>query len=167
MSLFSDPLMTLLPPLLLIPIIIFFGESRKNLREASILIAASILFIMNIFLYQQFLAGQLIQSQTFTVFNGLTLFLKAEPIGIVFGLLASFLWIVTTIYSIGYMRGHHEKNQTRFYVCFAIAIACVMAAAYSGNLLTLFIAYEAITLSTFPLVTHAGDAKAKRAILES
>jgi multicomponent Na+:H+ antiporter subunit D len=163
MSLFSDPLMTLLPPLLLIPIIIFFGEGRKNLREASILIAASILFIINIFLYQQFLAGQLIQSQTFTVFNGLTLFLKAEPIGIVFGLLASFLWIVTTIYSIGYMRGHHEKNQTRFYVCFAIAIACVMAAAYSGNLLTLFIAYEAITLSTFPLVTHAGDAKAKRA----
>jgi intracellular septation protein A len=77
MSLFSDPLMTLLPPLLLIPIIIFFGESRKNLREASILIAASILFIINIFLYQQFLAGQLIQSQTFTVFNGLTLFLKA------------------------------------------------------------------------------------------
>jgi multicomponent Na+:H+ antiporter subunit D len=163
MSLILDPIITLLPPLLLIPFIIFFGERRKNLREASILIAASILFLINIFLYQQFLSGQLLQSQTFVIFNGLTLFLEAEPIGIVFGLLASFLWIVTTIYSIGYMRGHHEKNQTRFYTCFAIAIACVMAAAYSGNLLTLFIAYEAITLSTFPLVTHAGDAKAKRA----
>ena len=163
MSLVLDPIITLLPPLLLIPFVIFFGERRKNLREASILIAASILFLINIFLYQQFLSGHLLQSQTFVIFNGLTLFLKAEPIGIVFGLLASFLWIVTTIYSIGYMRGHHEKNQTRFYTCFAIAIACVMAAAYSGNLLTLFIAYEAITLSTFPLVTHAGDAKAKRA----
>jgi multicomponent Na+:H+ antiporter subunit D len=163
MSVIIDPIITLLPPLLVIPFIIFFGERHKNLREASILIAASLLFITNVFLYQQFLAGQILQSQSLVLFNGLELFLKAEPIGIVFGLLASFLWIVTTIYSIGYMRGHKEQNQTRFYTCFAIAIACVMAAAYSGNLLTLFVAYEAITLSTFPLVTHAGNAKAKRA----
>jgi len=163
MSLALNPIITLLPPIFLIPLIIFFGDKQKNLREASILIAACILFAINIFLYQQFLLGQPLQSQTFVIFGSLTLFLKAEPIGIIFGLLASFLWIVTTVYSIGYMRGHHETHQTRFYTCFAIAIACVMAAAYSGNLLTLFIAYEAITLSTFPLVTHSGDAQAKRA----
>jgi len=89
--------------------------------------------------------------------------LSAEPIGVLFGLLASFLWVVTTVYSIGYMRGHNEKNQTRFYVCFALAIACVMGAAYADNLLTLFVAYEAITLSTFPLVTHAGNDASKKA----
>ena len=89
--------------------------------------------------------------------------LSAEPMGVIFGLLASFLWVVTTVYSIGYMRGHHEINQTRFYTCFAVAIAAVMAAAYADNLLTLFVAYEVITISTFPLVTHAGGESARKA----
>jgi multicomponent Na+:H+ antiporter subunit D len=158
-----NPLYALLPPLLVIPFIIFFGERHRNLRESSILIAGVALLFVNYEIYQGFIAGQLFVSHRFDIFQGLTLTLSAEPIGILFALLASFLWIVTTVYSIGYMRGHKEKNQTRFYTCFAIAIAGVMAAAYADNLLTLFIAYEVITLSTFPLVTHAGTEQAKRA----
>jgi multicomponent Na+:H+ antiporter subunit D len=68
------------------------------------------------------------------------------------------LWIVNSIYSIGYMRGNKEKHQTRFYVCFAIAIAAAMGIAFSANLLTLFLFYEILTLSTYPLVAHKGDA---------
>ena len=60
------------------------------------------------------------------------------------------------------MRGHEEKNQTRFYTCFAIAIGCVMGIAFADNLFTLFIFYEVLTLSTYPLVTHAGTEKAKQ-----
>lgn len=158
-----NPLYTLLPPLLVIPFIILLGERYKNLREASIFLAGIALLLINVSIYQDFLSGKLIESESVEIFQGLTLQLSAEPVGILFALLASFLWIVTTLYSIGYMRGHGEENQTRFYTCFAIAIASVMAAAYADNLLTLFIAYEAITLSTFPLVTHAGTDKAKRA----
>ncbi len=73
-----------------------------------------------------------------------------------FGLVASGLWIVTTFYSIGYMRGHHEQHQTRFYICFAIAISGALGVAFAANVFTLFVFYELITLSTFPLVTHAG-----------
>ena len=80
-----------------------------------------------------------------------------------FALVASFLWIVTTIYSIGYMRGHGESNQTRFYACFAIAIASAIGVAFAANLLTLFVFYEALTLSTYPLVTHSGTDEARRA----
>ena len=152
----TNPLWTVLIPLLAIPFIIFFGERRNNAREACIFIAGGLLLLLNIALYQQFMAGQSLQSASYSLFDGIDLYLKAEPLGVLFALLASFLWIVTTLYSIGYMRGHNEKHQTRFYVCFAIAIAAVMAAAYAGNLLTLFVAYEVITLSTFPLVTHAG-----------
>jgi multicomponent Na+:H+ antiporter subunit D len=158
-----SPLITLLPPLLVIPFIIFFGERHRNLRELSIFIASGALFIINLMLLQQYNAGTTESSPSIVLFEVLSLSLNVEPLGLMFGLLASFLWIVTTLYSIGYMRGHNEKNQTRFYVCFAIAIASVMAAAYAENLLTLFVAYEAITLSTFPLVTHAGTEKAKRA----
>ncbi|MEO0442935.1 MAG: proton-conducting transporter membrane subunit [Pseudomonadota bacterium] len=158
-----NPLMALLPPLLLIPFIIVFGEKQRNLREASIVIAGGILFWLNLLILQDYTAGQRLASERFVLFNELSIYLNAEPLGILFALLASFLWIVTTLYSIGYMRAHGEKNQTRFYLCFALAIAAVMAAAYAGNLFTLFIAYEVITLSTFPLVTHAGTEKARRA----
>ena len=86
-----------------------------------------------------------------------------EPLGLLFALLASGLWIATSVYSIGYMRSHGEQHQTRFYVCFAIAISAVMGIAFARNLLTLFLFYEVLTLSTYPLVTHHGTEAARRA----
>ncbi len=61
------------------------------------------------------------------------------------------------------MRANRERHQTRFYVCFAIALASTMGVAFAGNLITLFIFYEALTLSTYPLVTHSGSQEAMRA----
>ncbi len=88
---------------------------------------------------------------------GLEIAFKVEPLGMLFGALASGLWIVNSVYSIGYMRGNNEKNQTRFYICFAIAISAAIGVAFSANLLTLFIFYEVLTISTYPLVAHKGD----------
>ena len=88
---------------------------------------------------------------------------KVEPLGMLFALVASGLWIVTSFYAIGYMRGHDEQNQTRFFVCFALAISGALGVAFAANVFTLFVFYEAITLSTYPLVTHHGTEKAKRA----
>ena len=158
-----NPLWAMVPPLLVIPFIVFFGERRRNLREASIVIAGIVLLAINDRIYSALVAGHTVESGELSILANFSLRFSAEPMGVLFGLLASFLWIVTTVYSIGYMRGHNEKNQTRFYVCFALAIACVMGAAYADNLLTLFVAYEAITLSTFPLVTHAGNDASKKA----
>lgn len=173
----NNPLLTLLPPLLVIPFILLFGERQRNLREASILIAGVVLFIINLpLLIASQLAGNgsssealsesqssVLSSPSHTIFGDLTLQLSTEPLGALFATLASLLWIVTTIYSIGYMRSHNEPHQTRFYLCFALAITAVMAAAHAGNLFTLFVAYEVITLSTIPLVTHAGTDAARRA----
>ena len=58
------------------------------------------------------------------------------------------------------MRGHNEKNQTRFYFYFAISLASALGVAFSGNMLTLFFAYELLTLCTYPLVTHSGKPEA-------
>ena len=157
-----NPLWTLLPPLLVIPFILYFGEARKNLREGAIIVAGIILLLLNVKIYNDFTGGEIAQSGSFPILADYSLKLSVEPMGVTFALLASFLWIITTIYSIGYMRGHHEENQTRFYTCFAIAISAVMAAAYADNLVTLFVAYEVLTLSTYPLVTHAGNADAKK-----
>ena len=83
--------------------------------------------------------------------------LAAQWLGMLFAALASALWIVNSVYSIGYMRGNNEKNQTRFYVFFAVSLAATMGIAFSANLLTLFLCYEILTLSTYPLVSHKGS----------
>jgi len=72
------------------------------------------------------------------------------------------LWLITSLYAIGYMRSHHEQNQTRFYAMFAISIGSTLGAAFSGNLFTLFLCYEILTISTYPLVAHAGTPEAQR-----
>jgi len=94
---------------------------------------------------------------------GLGLGFEVEPLGLLFGLVASGLWILTSLYGFGYMRGHNEIHQTRFFTCFAVAIAAALGIAFAGDLVTLFLFYEILTFSTFPLVTHAGTEAAVRA----
>jgi len=108
------------------------------------------------------LAGARPQAQLLEPLPGLPIAFEVEPLGMLFALVASGLWIVNSIYSIGYMRGNKEAHQTRFYVCFALALASVIGIAFAANLITLFLFYEALTLVTYPLVTHHGTAEAKR-----
>ncbi len=134
-----------------------------NFRETVTLLAAACLFVTVCTLVPAVMADGRPEVNLLDMFPGLPVGFKVEPLGMLFALVASGLWIVTSIYSIGYMREHHEQNQTRFFVCFAIAIAAVMGVAFSRNVLTLFIFYEALTFSTYPLVTHHSTDKAKRA----
>ncbi|MGI9477304.1 MAG: proton-conducting transporter membrane subunit, partial [Hyphomicrobiaceae bacterium] len=138
---------------LLIPVF----HASPNLREGVTLGAAGLLFIVVLSLLPAALAGQQPEALRFTIVEGIAFGLKLEPLGMLFMLVASGLWIVNSLYSIGYMRGHDEPRQTSFYVCFAIAIASTMGLALSKNLFTLFIFYEILTLSTYPLVTHKAD----------
>ena len=134
-----------------------------NLREAASLATAGWLFLEVLALLPAVEAGERPAAVLTAVIPEIPIAFEVEPLGMMFALVASFLWIVTTIYSIGYMRGHGESNQTRFYACFAIAIASAIGVAFAANLLTLFVFYEALTLSTYPLVTHSGTDEARRA----
>ena len=134
-----------------------------NLREAASLITGGALFGVVLSLLPHVQSGARPEAQVVEVMNGLWLAFKVEPLGMLFALVASGLWIVTTTYSIGYMRGHQEKDQTRFYASFAIAISAAIGVAMAANLLTLFVFYEVLTLSTYPLVTHHRTEKAMRA----
>ena len=95
--------------------------------------------------------------------EGLDISFTPEPLGKLFALVAGVLWPVATLYTVGYLRGAGEKNITRFMFFYAIAIHAAMGIALSGNLLTLFVFYEILTFSTYPLVTHKGTAEAMRA----
>jgi multicomponent Na+:H+ antiporter subunit D len=144
-------------------VFIALNAQYPNLRETVTLLTASCLFLTVLSLLPQVSTGGRPSLVMLEMMPGLPLALKAEPLGMLFALVASGLWIVTSIYSIGYMRGNGEHNQTRFYICFAVALSSTMGICFAGNMLTLFVFYEALTLSTYPLVTHHGDDESRRA----
>ncbi len=148
-------------PLLAVPLILAL-DRHPNLREAVSLVGGGLTFWAVASLWPDVLAGARPTWEFAEPLPGVRLALTVEPLGLTLALVASFLWMVTTVYAIGYMRGHHEKNQTRFYAFFAISIASTVGAAFAANLVTLFVFYEVLTLSTFPLVTHAGTDEARR-----
>jgi multicomponent Na+:H+ antiporter subunit D len=133
-----------------------------NSREAMTLIVGGVLFVIVASLTPQVLAGGRPGLELITLLPGLTLAFEIEPLGMLFALIASGLWIVTSCYSIGYMRSHNEKDQTRYYAFFAVAICGALGVAFARNMITLFLFYELLTLSTYPLVTHHRTEQARR-----
>ena len=139
------------------------AHRMPDLREGVTLVAAAALFLLVASLAPEVLAGGRPGVHVAEVMPGIALAFRVEPLGMLFALVASGLWIVNSLYSIGYMRGNNEQHQTRYYVCFAAALASTMGIAFAGNLFTLFLFYEALTLVTYPLVTHHGTEEARRA----
>ena len=144
-------------------VLIAAAHRTPNLRETVTLVTAGLLFLLVASIVPDVLAGGRPHQTLLPVMPGISLAFTVEPLGMLFAVLASGLWIVNSLYSIGYMRGNGEAHQTRYYVCFALAIASTMGIAFAGNLFTLFLFYEALTLVTYPLVTHHGTEEAKRA----
>ncbi|MCB2018929.1 MAG: hypothetical protein KDF54_15695 [Hydrogenophaga sp.] len=132
-----------------------------NLREGITLVTAALLLFCVLNILPSVLEGARPAVALLSVMPGLELAFKVEPLGMLFALVASGLWIVNSLYSIGYMRGNEEAHQTRFFVCFALALSATMGIAFAGNLFTLFVFYEVLTLITYPLVTHHGTDKAR------
>ncbi len=141
--------------------LIALSGRAPNLREGITLATAAALFGCVLELLPAVSAGARPALTLFAVLPGLALAFEVEPLGMLFALVASGLWIVNSLYSIGYMRGNDEQHQTRFFVCFAIALASTMGIALAGNLFTLFLFYEMLTLVTYPLVTHHGTEEAR------
>ncbi|MBO6669185.1 monovalent cation/H+ antiporter subunit D family protein [Parvibaculum sp.] len=135
--------------------------SRPNIRDGISVAASVATFAVVLRLLESVMDGARPSVTLIEVMPGLVINFAIEPLGMLFATVASGLWIVTAIYSIGYMRGAHEKKQTRFYICFALAIASALAIAFSGNLFTLFIFYEVLTISTYPLVAHKETPEAR------
>jgi multicomponent Na+:H+ antiporter subunit D len=138
-------------------------QGAPNWRETVTLVSAAVLFLSVGGLMTSVLAGTPPALHLIDVAPGLAIAFEIEPLGMLFALVASALWIVNSVYSIGYMRANDEPRQTGFYVCFAVALGSTIGLAFAGNLFTLFLFYEALTLSTYPLVAHKGDREAIRA----
>jgi multicomponent Na+:H+ antiporter subunit D len=92
---------------------------------------------------------------------GLDLVLRADPLSMLFVVLSSILWLVTTVYAIGYLEG--SPNRSRFFGFFSLCVAATTGVALAGNLITFLLFYELLTLATYPLIIHRGTDEARRA----
>lgn len=143
-------------------LILFFGNKvRPNVREAITIIASIIMASLVFSMIPEVLAGNMYETKLWTIVDGIELKLKTDAAAMVFACVSSGLWILTSIYSIGYVRGHHEKNQTGYFAAFATCLGAAIGIALSANLITFFVFYEILTIATYPLVCHYRDDKAK------
>jgi multicomponent Na+:H+ antiporter subunit D len=127
---------------------------RPNLRETWTLVAAVAKIGIVAALLPAVLRGEQPQGTLLEIAPGIELTLRADPAGMVFALLASVLWLLTSIYSIGYVRGLGEQRQTRYYASFAVCLSATIGLAFAANLFTFFVFYELLTVATYPLVVH-------------
>jgi len=156
------PVWACLASLLAVPLIVLF---RKEifLREMSTFIAGFIKFGVVLAMLPIILSGKTITTTLVEGIAGINvpIVFRVDAFGITFALVASSLWIVTSLYAIGYMRGLKEHAQTRFFAFFAFSLSATLGVAFAGNLLTLYLFYEILSLSTWPLVTHHQDKEAR------
>ncbi|WP_273266123.1 proton-conducting transporter membrane subunit, partial [Flexistipes sinusarabici] len=133
---------------------IYISRRSPNLREFWTILASVIKFLLIVSLVPPVMAGKKLGINLFEIIPGISFAFEVDPLGLFFALTASFLWIITSFYSIGYMRSHNEHKQTRFFICFAGSLSATIGAAFSANLFTMYIFYEALTLFTYPLIIH-------------
>ena len=154
------PLFACLASLLaVIPILLF--RKTPNLLEAATIGAGALKLAIVLTMLPGILEGKVYEFTFFEAVKGVPLAFRVDSIGMLFALVASSLWILTSFYAIGYMRGAKEAGQTRFFCFFAISLSATLGVAFAANLFTLYVFYEMLSLATYPLVTHHQDKEAR------
>ena len=156
------PVWACLASLLAVPGILIFRK-EPFMREAITFIAGFVKLGFVLAIYNYVKDGTVLEFKFTEGIAGINvpIMFRVDELGIIFALIASSLWIVTSLYAIGYMRGLNEHSQTRFFCFFAVSLCATLGVAFAGNLLTLYLFDELLSLSTYPLVTHHQDKEAR------
>jgi multicomponent Na+:H+ antiporter subunit D len=155
------PLLAVVVSLVAATLIAAIGERARNLRDGVVVLGAIAKAAVVCAMLPAVLAGRAPECRLFQIAPGIDLALRADPLGMVFALVASLLWVPTSIYAIGYVRGAGEEHQTRFFATFALCLAAAAGIAFAANLLTFFIFFEMLTFTTYPLVLHKETPEAR------
>lgn len=155
----AKPLLAVLASLSVVPILI--ASRTPNTREAWTFVAGAAKFLIVGSMVPAVLQGYEVIFSLVELVPRVEIKLRVDGLGMLFALVSSSLWIVTSAYSIGYMRGLKEHSQTRYFCFFALALSATIGVAFSSNLLTMYLFYEMLSFVTYPLVTHHQDLEAR------
>lgn len=147
---------------LIAAVLILISGKRPNVREAWTILAAFAKAAIVFSMLPAVLAGKILETEPLYIAKGIILHLRVDTTGMLFAALASALWVLTSFYSIGYMRTLKEKHQTGYFASFAVCLSATMGIAFAANLLTFFVFYEILTIATYPLVIHKRNDEAMK-----
>lgn len=137
-------------------VVFALGESRAKTRTVVGLVAGAVAVACSVLVGVYAAAGA--EVTIGMPLLGFSVGLSIDRLGALFAVVATGLWLVTTVYATGYLS--HGSDKARFFGFFAVCVGSAAGIALSANLLTLFVFYEALTLATYPLVVHSGSAAA-------
>lgn len=150
----TDRLLAAVLVSLIAAVLISASGRRPNVREAWTFLAAVVKLLLVLSLVPDVLAGETVDSTPLALVPGVALHLRADALGLLFALVASTLWLLTSIYSVGYMRAGGYAHQTTYFASFAVCVSATLGIAFAANLVTFFVFYEILTVATYPLVVH-------------
>jgi len=149
------PVALLLTALVPAGIIFFLPDNRERLRAFINLTGAVLKLVLVGYMLLSVMGGAVYEAR-FPLVPGLDLWLRADALALLFIALSAFLWLLTTIYAIAYFAG--GENLSRFFGFFSLCVAATVGIALAGTAITFFVFYELLTLATWPLVVHKGNA---------
>ena len=152
-----------LVPSALATALIVASRRRPTVRESWSVAAAIVQSTLVVAMLPAVLAGHRLTWAPFAIAPSIPFLLRVDALGALFACLASTLWIITTIYSIGSPRAERARRQTRYFAAFAVCLFATVGIALAGNLLTFYVFYELLTVGGYPLVIHRETPEAVRA----
>jgi multicomponent Na+:H+ antiporter subunit D len=158
------PVWTVFLPVLGAIGISLIAEVKEKERNLLALGTAGLTFGLVAFMLMLVVKGNVLESTPFSLLPGLELFFRVDPLGVIFGIVSSGLWVFAVVYSMGYMFGHGHLK--RYYFFYILSLSATMGVAISGNLFSLYVFFEYLTLCTYPLVIQTGTKEANRAGLK-
>jgi multicomponent Na+:H+ antiporter subunit D len=141
-------------------VIFFLAETSVRLRTAINLAGALLKLLLLLWVMYRVGQGDIYELR-WPFLPGIDLVLRADYLAVFFGTLSAVLWLLTTLYAVGYLEG--SPHRSRFFGFFSLCVFSTTGIALAGNLPTFFVFYELLTLTTYPLVVHRGTAEAFRA----
>ena len=146
----------------LIAALICYGLSNLNESQRSFFVigatAIELMMILSLVLVSN---GQ----QPLTYMNhlfGIPLHLTLGGFRSIYALIASFMWLMTTLFSREYFAAH-PSHLRRYYVFNLMTLAGTMGVFLSGNLWTTFVFFELMSFASYLLVIHDQTERAIKA----
>ena len=141
-------------------LMIFFLREGSHRLRTMLNMAGAVLKLVLVGLLIWGVFHEQVYESRWTLAPGLDLVLHADTLSVLFVALSTVLWLVTTVYAIGYLE--HSPHRSRFFGFFSLCVSATVGLALAGNLFTFVVFYELLTLATYPLVAHRGTPEAMR-----
>ncbi len=148
-------------PIVMTALIMYLGQTSQKLCNILSLATVAVTFAGVLSLYPEAVSGRVFEYELFEVLPGLAVSFRLDVLSYSLIAISSFVWLLATIYSIGYMSKEH--GQLRYYAVLVFTLGSCLGIFLAGDFFTLFIFFELMSLIAYVLVIHSETAEALKA----